>query len=113
MHVMVSRPNESRKGLLQSSIDIVRFLKGTEKLKLIRREKILYQNYFKKESKELNILMKNLFDILPEVKLEEREKRMDRLEKKEKQIVEKPAKNSELERLETDIRKLQDKINSL
>jgi|TARA_Y100000310_G_C20563564_1_gene754306 hypothetical protein len=113
MHVMISRPNESRKDLLQGNIDIIRFLKGNEKLKLIRKEKNLYSRYVKREVKELKTLMQKLFESLPEVKIQEKEKRIKKIEQKEKEIIEKPSRNLELEKLEQDIKKLQQKIGSL
>ena|SRR3989344_4101283 len=113
MHIMIPRPHSSRKEILQCNIDVIRFLKVYERLKLIRKEKLLYNNYIKKEMKELNGTMQRLFESLPEVKIEEREKRKEKLEKKEREIIEKPARSAELDKLEQDIKNLQEKINSL
>ncbi len=114
MHVMISKPSESRKEILQSNIDVIRLLKVYEKLKLIRKEKLLYANYIKKGMKELKPLMQHLFESLPEVKLEEKERKIKRLEKEEKEIIEKPSKTTmELDKLEQDIKRLQEKISKL
>src|SRR3989344_5393985 len=111
MHVMVSQPNQSRRSLLQSNIDIIRILKGYEKLKIIKKERLLYANYIKKEVKELNTLVENLYENLPHVR-QERHIEQEKESKKKQKVKEKPR-NTELDRLEQDIKKLQDKINSL
>ena len=111
VHVRLNEPNNSRKEILQSTIDIIQLLKGFEKLKLLGREKLIFMSNLKREFKELDSLISKL-DSLPKIKIEYdvEEKSKKGVKKIEEKTI---RKTSEFDKLEEDINKLRSKINSL
>ena len=120
-YVEVREPNEVRRNILESLKDIVESLKRFEKFKEAGKEKIHNINKLRGDIKELNKLVTNLKNALPESKLRdikikpvlsEGKKTKKRKHKKKEEVEEKrPAK--ELERLESELGSIEEKLQSL
>lgn len=68
-HVGVKNPTELRRGILENSRDMVKFLKRYEKIKDIREEKKQAIKRLKKDSKDIREAINKLKEHLPRTKL--------------------------------------------
>jgi len=124
MHFAIQEPIECRKKILESTIEIVRSLKNYERLKQIKKEKIIYKNHLKKNIKEIKTLLTEL-NYLPRVTYEKKQpkpavEQKARIQKKDKKTkVKKQAKEkvkkapSKIDKLNKDIAALKKRIHSL
>ena len=119
-YVEVREPNEVRRNILESLKDIVESLKRFEKFKEVGKEKIQNVNKLRGDIKELNKLVGNLKNALPESKLREiklksvlsKGKKSKKIKNKKEEVeVMKPK--TELERLESELGAIEEKLQGL
>lgn len=120
-YVEVREPNEVRRNILESLKDIVESLKRFEKFKEAGKEKIHNINKLREDIKELNKLVANLKNALPESKLRDIKikpvlaegKKTKKRKHKKKEEVEERRPKTELERLESELGSIEEKLQSL
>jgi phenylalanyl-tRNA synthetase beta subunit len=119
-YVEVREPNEVRRNILESLKDIVESLKRFEKFKEVGKEKIHSVNKLRRDIKELNKLVSNLKNALPESKLREikikpilsKGKKSKKIKNKKEEVeVMKPK--TELEKLESELGAIEEKLQGL
>ena len=122
--VEIREPNEIKRNILESMKDMVENLQRFEKFKDIRKEKIRTINKLGGDLKELNKLISNLKNSLPESKLRvikvnavlresHKVKPSKKKEYKKRKITEEKKPVTELERLESELSVIEEKLGSL
>ncbi len=113
MHVAIQEPISCRKKILETAIDVIRDLKKCERLKQLKKEKIVYYGHLRKNIRELKTLISQL-DYLPKVKIKEpapvKKHRLKTSPKKPKHL---PKVKKEVSKLDRDIAALKERIKSL
>ena len=107
LFIGISNANDIRRGVLECSKDTLESLKSYESFKKVRNEKIKLINSFRGEMKEITKLISSLKSALPKVKEMESAPRI----RKEAATYTPPS--SEVDRLERELNKIEDKLNSL
>lgn len=116
LFVGIANENELRRNMLECSKCILESLKGNEKFKAAREEKIKMIDQLRSDVKNIAKYINALRAYLPKVN-DVGIKRMDvkkvREEKPKMVKVEKPQGKTELERLEAELNEIENKLNSL
>jgi len=122
-YVGISNPIDVRRNLLETSKDIIQILKRYESLHRIKEEKRAEMNKFRSTVSEITQLMLRLKTSLPPVRIEDLPRRevtettrkpvAPVSVKRAKVSQESAAPGSELDRLEQELGKIEDKLKSL
>jgi hypothetical protein len=123
-YVGISNPIDVRRNLLETSKDIIQILKRYESLHRIKEEKRAEMNKFRSTVSEITQLMLRLKTSLPPVRIEDLPRRevtetttrkpiAPMAVKRAKVSQESAAPGSELDRLEQELGKIEDKLKSL
>lgn len=119
MHVGIENPKNLRKEILSSAVDTVQALKEFEIHKKVNKEKGIYRKHFIQIIKELSLSIHELQEMMPIIHVaqphEQEPEKVVPAPKVQKPVIKKPVrkKNKELDKLESDISNLKDKIASL
>lgn len=107
--VRVSNPSNLRRNILESSKEIIESLKRYENLKLIRKEKSENISKLKGDVKEIISLISKLKSKLPKVDIKEEKEAIV----PNKKDFKKEAKTTELEKLESELRNIEGKLDAI
>ena len=119
LFVGISGGNELRRSMLECSKGILEALKEYENFKSFREEKLEMIHKFRSEVKGVSRLINSLRACLPRVKdvgikkPEVKKVEKVKVEKPKMVKVEKPKKSTELEKLESELKDIEGKLNSL
>ena len=119
--VEVHKPEEVRRGILESLKEIVENLQRFEKFKELRKKKIARITHLGKIVKELNKIVPNLKNALPEAKIraigdgkhKTHGKRKTITGKKDEDAEAKKKPITELQKLESELNEIESKLGSL
>ena len=120
-YVEIRSPNEVKRDILESLKDIVESLQRFEKFKELRKEKNNKIDELKSNIKEINKLISNLKEAIPDynlrdVKFKPIAKKTKKVEKKipQKEVVKKAKRPAtELEKLESELGSIEEKLKGL
>ena len=117
--VKIERPNELRKSLLESLKDIVENLQSFEKFTAVREEKLVNIEKLRDDIKGLVKLNSALKSVMPATKLTFAAEKKEKVGKQGEEMPVKetrhlkPRSMSELEKLETELSKIESRLSSL
>lgn len=114
--VGVNNPNEVRLRILESAKDTFEAMKLFQEIKQIRKQKTELKNQLRKQLRTMSIAYSKIMSALPKVQVH-----MEQIEKSEKIISEKqtpklttpPSQRTELEKIATGLREIEEKLASL
>ena len=114
-------PMELRRSILESSKELLQYLQRTEKFKQVRKEKTAEIAKLKSIMKEINSLSRKLKQSLPKTGLRaakpklkvEASKPITEPEVQQELPVEPPKEMNELERLESELNEIEDRLGKL
>ena len=121
MHVGIEEPNEKRRYMLNSAIDIIELLKKYQRFKKIRKEKGIRRREFSITMKEIRDLFKEIEEMLPVVEEQQEPKKIkvSVVKKpepvKEEVVIKKPVvkRDPRMGKLEKDLQALKDRISKI
>lgn len=116
LFVGVMNGGELRRSMLECSKDILESLKEHEKFKNIKGEKVKLISQLKNDVKGIAKLINSLKNSLPNVRdagIKRPETKKATAEKLKKESIEKPREKTELEKLEDELRDIENKLGSL
>lgn len=114
---------EVRKNILESSKEVIKNLKGYQRILGLRKEKLTAEKELKLQLKEINLLLDKLRDTFPadlinqfEAEKPEEQKTVVKKEGKKtekRKVTKKKARPSELAKLENSLAEIENKLNRL
>lgn len=119
LFVEIQKPDELERSILESLKDIVENLQRFEKFKETRKEKIENINKLGKIVKEINKIIPDLKNSLPETNIRVVSKnkpsgikKIIKMEKRDPEIVSEKKHVTELQKLESELSEIEDKLRS-